>query len=65
MQIKRLFQVHEIKGNQYTKYIQIFDIFFEYFMVNQVQLDKVVACFKYHVYLNFVVHLFSLYSSTS
>jgi hypothetical protein len=55
MQIKQLFQVQEINENQYTKYIQVFDIFLECFVVNQVQLDKVVACFKYHMYLDFVV----------
>jgi hypothetical protein len=36
MQIKQFFQVLEIKENQYTKYIQIFEIFPEYFIVNQV-----------------------------
>jgi galactose-1-phosphate uridylyltransferase len=36
MQIKQLFQVLEIKKNQYTKYIQIFENFLEYFIVNQV-----------------------------
>jgi hypothetical protein len=36
MQTKQLFQVLEIKQNQYTKYIQIFENFLEYFIVNQV-----------------------------
>jgi hypothetical protein len=36
MQIKQLFQVLEIKENQYTKYIQIFEFKKKYFIVNQV-----------------------------
>jgi hypothetical protein len=35
------------------KYIQIFENFLEYFTINQVQLDNIVAWFKYHVYLDF------------